>query len=414
MSGFNFGGDSGNAFGGSNSGGGGKGGFSFGGGSDSFSFGGGSGNNSGGGFSFNDNSGGSGSGGSSGNGSGSSGNLGSGGPNFLQWNHKFSEVNAQKRQQMIQLENHIQKQNRIRTDIAEHFKAHEAKGGKVYMKGMDDISRELTILSSQISQTMNSVIKFDRDVRNELRTKDIANRIRFKIEDREKNTKNVRMGAFQYQERLRLPSDYFKHKLQQFREKMITLSGQIQELERFMQSSLQSQSHGMTSAKALKDTLKRHHDGFVNLTARVAQLLNTMKEVRQRYLDYRRKHFGDTRDPFQEKKAPRRKHQVILPSSTSGSQQQQKQNQSGFGFDSKQSGGSSWGSSGSNAFGGSNDSFGFGNSSGFGGSSNNSSNDFFSQNSSWGSGSFGSSNKSSFGSSSSSGSGKKNRRGRRT
>mmetsp|Transcript_10898 Transcript_10898/g.19969 ORF Transcript_10898/g.19969 Transcript_10898/m.19969 type:complete len:438 (+) Transcript_10898:61-1374(+) len=204
---------------------------------------------------------------------------------FITMKVQFKDVPTRKKQEMVQLENLIQEQARMKSDISEHLKAQK---DQLFKFGMDELSREITTLGSSIAQASNILRAFDLKVRNELRTKDMANHILYKVENQN------------FQERLHLPSPYFIQKLRQYREQMAELSGQIQELERFIQSSLQS--YGIGSPKSLKDTLRRQHDALINITVKVASITGMMDDLRKRYRNYRLKYYNDNKDPFEVKK----------------------------------------------------------------------------------------------------------------
>mmetsp|Transcript_2684 Transcript_2684/g.3701 ORF Transcript_2684/g.3701 Transcript_2684/m.3701 type:complete len:360 (-) Transcript_2684:128-1207(-) len=308
---------------------------------------------------------------------------------FVELSTRFKAIpNSEKiKREMIQLETLLQKEKALGEAISKHFKDSKASKNKDYKNGISDLSRDVAILGSSIAKTMSTIVLFERGVGEDRRTKDIANNIHYRMKN----------AGSAYQEKLHLPSAYFTRKLRQFRETMLSISVDIQELEQFLQSSLQSQ--GMSNPDTLKDTLRRHHDGLVNVTAKVSSLSEKLKELRQRYKDYRAK-YGDTKDPFEVKK-PKPIPVYRLPSSSAGNSQQQNNssssnNNNGFGFSNGNSSSSSGLGFGNDSNG--NSGFGFGNSnsgsSGFGFDSSNSNSN---SNSSSGGFSFGNDNSGGFG-----------------
>jgi len=254
----------------------------------------------------------------SGFGSSNNSNAFSTSSSFVQLSTRFKSIpnNEKIKKDMIQLEEHLQKQKAVSEAISKHFKDSKSSKDKGYKNGISDLSRDVAILGSSIAKTMSTIVLFERAAREDLRTKDIANNIYYRMKN----------AGSAYQEKLHLPSTYFTRKLRQFRETMRSVSVDIQELEQFLQSSLQSQ--GMSNPDTLKDTLRRHHDGLVNVTAKVSSLSEKLKELRQRYKDYRAK-YGDTKDPFEVKKL--KPIPVLRLQGSSGNSQQQN-NASGIGF----------------------------------------------------------------------------------
>ncbi|GAB5370392.1 hypothetical protein AAMO2058_001488800 [Amorphochlora amoebiformis] len=226
-------------------------------------------------------------------GGGGSGSLFSGGERnsgnvsaFMTAKVDFKDLDSNKKSDLLKLESLIQMQIRMITDLEEHFKARKAQKDQLYKQGMSDLSREITMLGSSISQTTNEVQGFDRKVRHEVRKKDMASHLLYKIQDKSVN---------KLQARLQLPSGYFIHKIKDFRTSM-------QQLDRFVHSALHSNDVG--SPLALKETLRRQHDALINITGKVASVTAIMNDLRNRYRTYRVKYHNDTSDPFEVKKPP--------------------------------------------------------------------------------------------------------------
>jgi len=209
---------------------------------------------------------------------------------FVQLSTRFKSIpnNEKIKKDMIQLETLLQKQKAVSEAISKHFKDSKSSKYKDYKNSISELSRDVAILGSSVVKTMSTNVLLECAVRDDLRTTDIAKNIQYRM----KNAESA------YEEKLHLPSAYFTRKLKQFRETMLSVSLDIEELEQFLQSSLQSQ--GMSNPDTLNNTLRRHHDGLINVTAKVSSLHEKLKELRQRYKEYRAK-CGDTKDPFEVK-----------------------------------------------------------------------------------------------------------------
>ncbi|KAI9595794.1 hypothetical protein BDF19DRAFT_422249 [Syncephalis fuscata] len=97
--------------------------------------------------------------------------------------------------------------------------------------------------------------------------------------------------------------DYFLELAAQMESRADQYQQEVEKIERHVTLTVREPT---TSPQALTDVIRHQHAGLMSQAARVARLHDEVVRIRARYKDWRRRHYGDERDPFS--KRQRRVH----------------------------------------------------------------------------------------------------------
>ncbi|KAJ3219192.1 Nucleoporin p58/p45 [Dinochytrium kinnereticum] len=90
---------------------------------------------------------------------------------------------------------------------------------------------------------------------------------------------------------------YFANVTDQLESRLQLYRQTIDELERHFQSITQKPHY---TPQAIADILRSQHDSFISIAGKISKVHDSISSERDKFLNYRKKYFGDARDPFKD------------------------------------------------------------------------------------------------------------------
>lgn len=198
-----------------------------------------------------------------------------------------------------QLRDYIKKQKGIKDEIERH----SIKSFKKVSDENSKLRKDVSLVLSGIQKDASAVENLKVELSQELINAEIA-----------QQTSNTPL-AFQHENTA--PREYFQKLVESFEERMHLYRRQVEEVESHFASLQQPQT---VSPQEISDVMKKLHETFITLAARMHEIHELVKLEKERYIDYREKAFGDRTNIFQRMTAAQQRSYTVLdmPGTTIG------------------------------------------------------------------------------------------------
>ncbi|XP_028412764.1 nucleoporin p58/p45-like [Dendronephthya gigantea] len=199
-----------------------------------------------------------------------------------------------------QLKDYIKKQKSIKDEI-------ERQSIKSFKKVSDETSKlrkDVSWVSSSIQKDASAVESLKSELSQELINAEVA-----------QQTSNTPL-AFQHENMA--PREYYQRLIESFEERMFSYRRQVEEVESHLASLQKPQS---VSPQEISIVMKKLHETFITLAARMHETHEAVKLEKERYLAYRERVFGDRTNVFEKRRNvpdERQYTSVDLPRTTLG------------------------------------------------------------------------------------------------
>ncbi|PKC63749.1 hypothetical protein RhiirA1_463341 [Rhizophagus irregularis] len=211
---------------------------------------------------------------------------------------KFSDLSESDQKLIVDIEQYIQNQNIIMSNIE-----------STHLPDLNDYVKEVANESRTLFQKLASLM-------NELRT--THSQIDERLKDLEDQIKMVDNGKRFYDAASQGQSGnvlqigdnifakYYHDLVISFEERLRQYSSTIDEIERHFSSLAQNRSNDTENKElaSLNESMRSQHQSFMVITGKVATLHEEMDKLREKYLRFRRTYSHDNSNPFEIQKEP--------------------------------------------------------------------------------------------------------------
>jgi len=179
---------------------------------------------------------------------------------------------------VTELETYIKKQKDIKEEIAKISSQEISR----IREDTTRLNQAVEIISNSLQRDSIAVANLKHEVGQELKNSELAHRMKD-------------ASSFNPQYDFSAPMEYFQRLVYSFETRISNYRLEIEELEIFLSSSSNT---NQISPQNLSDVLKHLNNSFIGLASELHQIHETVKAIKQKYIQYRRFVYNENNDPF--------------------------------------------------------------------------------------------------------------------